>query len=160
MATLPFTTTAVSDGCAAIGTGTSSGNMPVTNYNYAYTQMLYPAELFNGRGNITSIKLQRSTYTNVMNNMKVYLGHTDKTTFSGTSDWVPASDMVEVYSGDFPVGSEWLELDLNTPFVYDGTSTLVVAISNAHADWQNIQNFYYTSAANTVLTRRDDNSPT
>ena len=160
MATLPFTTTAVSDGCAAIGTGTSSGNMPVTNYNYAYTQMLYPAELFNGGGSIISIKLQRSTYTNLMNNMKVYLGHTDKTTFSGSSDWVPASDMVEVYSGDFPVGSEWLELDLNAPFAYDGTSTLVVAVSNAHADWQNIQNFYYTSAANTVLTRRDDNDPT
>ena len=160
MVTLPFTTPAVADGCATVGTGTSSGNMPVTNYNYAYTQMLYPADLFTGAGNIISIKFQRSSYANVMNNMKVYLGHTNKTTFSGTTDWVPASDLVEVYSGDFPVGTEWLELDLDNPFAYDGTSTLVVAISNAHADWQNIQNFYYTTATNTVHTRRDDNYPT
>ena len=150
------TTTAVPGDCLTIGNGTSTGNMPVTNYNYAYTQMIYTADNFNNTGNITSLKLRRSSYSNVMNNMTVYLGTTSKNTFSSASDWVEESAFTQVYSGSFATGSEWLELTFDEPFAYDGSSNLVVAISNAHGDWQHIQNFYYTSASNTVHTRKSD----
>ena len=150
------TTTAVPGDCLTIGNGMSTGNMPVTNFNYAYTQMIYTADNFNNTGNITSMKLKRSSYANVMNNMTVYLGTTSKNTFSSASDWVEESAFTQVYSGSFATGSEWLELTFDEPFAYDGSSNLVVAISNAHNDWHNIQNFYYTSASNTVLTRRND----
>ena len=154
------TTSAVGGGCEQVGDGEYSGNLPVTNYDYAYTQMIYTADKFSKSGNIVSLKLQRSNYTNEMNNMKVYLGTTDKSTFASTIDWVAAEDLTQVYSGSFAAGTdEWLELQLSNPFPYDGTDNLVVAISNAHGDWHTIQYFKYTSTDNTILYRRADSQP-
>ncbi len=154
-----FLTAAQPGNCAQVGEGTSSDNMPVTNYNYAYTQMIYGADLIGQSGTITSLQLKRSTYANVMNNMKVYLGTTSKATFASSSDWVAEEDLKLVYEGSFPAGSSAapdLELTLSEPYVYNGSDNLVVAISNGHGDWNNIQKFYYTSAYNTVLYRRSD----
>lgn len=139
-----------------VGTGTSAGNNPVTNYNYAYAQLIYAADDIAHSGNISSIQLQRSTYANVMNNMKVYIGTTDKTAFTSSSDWVPAEDLTLVYEGAFEAGSEWLVLPFTAPFAYDGTSNIVVAISNGHGNWNSIQNFRYTTVTNTLLVNRSD----
>ena len=155
---IAVTTAAAPGDCQQVGNGTDYGNMPVTNFDYAYTQMIYTADNFTQSGNITSLKLQRSSYSNVMNNMKVYLGTTTKSTFANSSDWVPEADLTEVYSGSFATGTEWLELDFSTsPFNYNGTDNLVVAISNGHGNWNSIQYFKYTTATKTVLTRRNDN---
>jgi len=144
--------------CTSFGTSSSTTNYPVTNYNYAYTQMIYPA--LEGGGNITHLKLQRGSYKYVMNDMKVYIGTTDKTTFASTADWVPAANLTEVYSGSFNKTSEWLDITLTTPYLYDGMSNLVVAISNGCGNASLYQMFKYTSASNTVLSRMDDDDET
>ena len=159
VATVQFTTGTQPGNCKAIGTGTTSGNMPVTNYDYAYTQMIYTADNFEITGNIVSMQLKRSSYANVMNNMKVYIGTTDKSVFASSSDWVAAEDLTLVYQGDFEAGSAAapnLDITFSTPFAYDGSSNIVVAISNGHGNWNSIQNFYYTSVTGTVLCRRAD----
>ena len=161
--TVEFTTGAQPGNCLLVGTATTSGNMPVTNYNYAYTQMIYTADNFDVTGNIQSIQLKRSTYANVMNNMKVYIGTTDKNVFASNSDWVPEEALTLVYQGSFPAGTADapdLDIPFITPFAYDGNSNIVIAISNGHGNYQSIQNFYYTSTTATVLTNRSDNSDT
>lgn len=161
--TVEFTTGAMPGNCLLVGTGTTSGNMPVTNYNYAYTQMIYTADNFDITGNILSIQLKRSSYANVMNNMKVYIGTTDKNVFASNSDWVPEEALTLVYQGNFPAGTADapdLDIPFSTPFAYDGSSNIVIAISNAHGNWNSIQNFYYTSTTATVLTNRSDDSDT
>ena len=154
---IPVTTPAAVGSCETVGTGTSTYSLPVSIYDYAYTQMIYTADNFSQSGAITSLKLQHSSSDSyAMNNMKVYLGTTTKSTFSSTTDWVPENAFTEIYSGSFPTGTEWIELTLTTPFTYNGTDNLVVAISNAHGNWNQHQNFYYTSVSNTVLYRRAD----
>lgn len=161
--TVEFTTAGQPGNCLLVGTATTSGNMPVTNYNYAYTQMIYTADNFDVTGNIQSIQLKRSTYANVMNNMKVYIGTTDKNVFASNSDWVPEEALTLVYQGSFPAGTADapdLDIPFSTPFAYDGSSNIVIAISNGHGDWHNIQNFYYTTTTATVLTNRSDDTDT
>ncbi len=161
--TVEFTTGAQPGNCLLVGTATTSDNMPVTNYNYAYTQMIYTADNFDVTGNIQSIQLKRSTYANVMNNMKVYIGTTDKNVFASSSDWVPEEALTLVYQGSFPAGTADapdLDIPFSTPFAYDGSSNIVIAISNGHGDWHNIQNFYYTTTTATVLTNRSDDTDT
>lgn len=161
--TVVFTTAGQPGNCLLVGTATTSGNMPVTNYNYAYTQMIYTADNFDETGNIQSIQLKRSTYANVMNNMKVYIGTTDKNVFASNSDWVPEEALTLVYQGSFPAGTADapdLDIPFSTPFAYDGSSNIVIAISNGHGDWHNIQNFYYTTTTATVLTNRSDDTDT
>jgi len=146
--------------CVQVGDGTTNGNMPVTNYNYAYTQMIYAKDLISNSGKIQSLVFKRSSYANEMNDMKVYLGTTDKETFSSSSDWIAEDDLTLVYEGDFPAGTASdpdLMLDINAKnFNFDGMKNLVVAVSNGHGNWNSIQNFYYTSAEGTVLYSRDD----
>ena len=161
-ATVGFTTAAQPGDCQLVGNGTNGGNMPVSNYDYAYTQIIYDASLIGKGGKITSIELMRSSYANVMNNMKVYLGTTEKATFDSSSDWIAESELTLVYEGSFPVGTAeapHLVLNLSTPFDYNGTDNLVVAVSNGHGNWNSIQNFYYTVANNTVLCNRADGTP-
>ena len=161
--TVEFTTAGQPGNCLLVGTATTSGNMPVTNYNYAYTQMIYTADNFDVTGNIQSIQLKRSTYANVMNNMKVYIGTTDKNVFASNSDWVPEEALTLVYQGNFPAGTADapdLDIPFIAPFAYDGSSNIVIAISNGHGNWNSIQNFYYTTTTATVLTNRSDDTDT
>jgi len=158
--TLPFTTAPAQGDCYNTGDGTTTGNLPVTNYNYAYTQIIYKASDIDTIGNLIGLQLQRSTYANVMNNMKVYVGLTDKDKFASTTDWVAEANLTQVYSGSFAAGTEWLALPFDAPFAYDGTQNLVVAISNGHGNWNSIQNFYYTATDSSLITRRNDDDAT
>ncbi len=66
------------------------------------------------------------------NDWVVYMGNTTKTTFATTTDWVPLASMTQVYSGTLstapPITPLWMEITLTTPFVYNGTDNLVIAV--------------------------------
>jgi len=153
----------------SIGTGTAtSSNLPVYScYGYNYSQQLYTAaELTTAIGTtntvITKVRFYVSataaTQTNY-NQWTVYFGNTTKTTFSSTTDWVPLSQMSQVYSGTLGTMTtgNWVELSLTTPFVWDGTSNLVIAVDenapgySCTATWG-----AYTSGANTGIYQYSD----
>lgn len=92
----------------------------------------------------------------------VYLGHTTKTTFASTTDWVPVASMTMVFNGTvtFPSAGNWMEITLTTPFAYNNVDNLVVAVdentpSYAAADcyWRT-----FTSGANTGIYYYNDNT--
>jgi uncharacterized protein (TIGR02145 family) len=132
----------------SIGSGTTrSSAIPInSNYGYTYSQQVYLASDYNTAGGtgLTSISKLRfyyngtgsggtvgsSTTTTTFDNWTIYMGNTSKSSFSSTTDWVPSSALTQVFSGTvtFPAPGNWMEITFATPFLWDGTSNLVVAV--------------------------------
>jgi hypothetical protein len=68
--------------------------------------------------------------TSNSNSWTVYLGHTTKTGFTTSTDWVPFSALTQVFTGNvtIPSAGNWIEIVLSTPFNYNNTDNLVVAV--------------------------------
>ena len=114
-----------------IGEGTSTnGYFPVYNYyRYSATQQIYLASEVDGKNVITGIKfyLDANTIT-TKDDVKIYLGHTTKETFSNTSDGIPFDEMQEVYSGNLNCITGWNHFEFDNIFRYDGINNLVIAV--------------------------------
>lgn len=129
-----------------IGTGTSdNGIVPINScYGYSYTQQIYThADIVAANGGnptatntITAIRfyvteLPWDGVTSDSEDWVVYLGTTTDATFSSSTDWVPLSELTEVFNGTatFPAAADnWMEFVFDAPFEWDGTSNLVVAV--------------------------------
>ncbi len=124
-----------------IGAGTSNGPyFPIYScYGYNYSQQIYLAsELIaagagGGAGYINKIrfKVQSPTLSNsTYLTWTVYLGNTGLNQFATTTSWAPVASLQQCFTGDIPtlVADQWMELTLTTPFLWDGSSNLIVAI--------------------------------
>ncbi len=113
------------------GTGTSYYVPLYGYYVYSYSQQIYNQAEVNAKGQITKIRLYyvSGSYANTTN-WTVYLGHTTKTSFSSTSDWIPVSALTQVFSGTvtYPAEGNWLEITLSTPFSYNNVDNLILAV--------------------------------
>lgn len=158
---------------ATVGTGTSNSyNAPVNSlYGYSYTQQLYPASLISAAGGspsagpITKIRfyIGSGVYSANNNAWTVYMGNTTKTAFSTTTDWVPLSSLTNVFSGtaSFPSSAGWQEIVLTTPFIWDGTSNIVIAVDENAASYSCCNYYNYTSTAgySAIWYRNDVTNP-
>ncbi len=103
---------------------------------YSYSQQLYyPANFPNLSGQNSLITKIRFYYVSgngaVNDDWTVYLGTTTQNTYTqSTASWVPTSQMTQVFTGtvSFPAANNWMEITLATPFVWNGTTNLVVGI--------------------------------
>ncbi len=117
----------------SIGNGNYSSTSPYTpSYNYSYSQTIYLVTEIPGSGyiNFLSFKYQGNSLSS-SDKLKVYLGLTNKNNFDEDTSWIPASSMTLVYDetlSNYNVPG-WINLQLTTPFLYDGSSNLVVAIN-------------------------------
>jgi len=146
-----------------IGAGTAtSSNLPIYScYGYNYSQQLYKAsELTTALATnttITKIKFFVSATADPQSNYNqwvVYMGNTTKTAFSSNTDWVPLAQMTSVYSGTLPnmTAGTWVEIPLSTPFVWNGTDNLVIAVDENAASWSCTGTWgAYTSTANSGI---------
>lgn len=150
-----------------IGSGTSSTSAyyPVySNFGYSYSQQIYLASEINavvtpGQRYITKIRFRHvsagtvSTY----NNWTVYMGNSSKNEFTTTSDWVPYADLTQVFTGTVtPVSSTWMEITLATPFLWDGTNNLVVAVDENAASFSSSTWQSYTASSNRAIQYYSD----
>ena len=158
----------VLDNCETkqIGTGTAGVyQYPVDNYyRYSYVQELYDAATLAAQGitaenGIKSISFQYTKSLVATKQITVYLGNTTKTNFSSTSDWVAASGLSQVFSGDITLTNGWVTINFQQPFIYNGTN-LVVAINNTSGAYSgNSDNAYLchaTGTNNTTLWAHQD----
>ena len=106
-------------------------------YSYTYSQQIYTAaEISNASGlpgDITAIRFFHVAGADAIgtgwNNWTVYLGGTLQNAFGSAADWVPYPQLQQVFSGSVqPVLGNWMEIVLDTPFHWDGTMNLVVAV--------------------------------
>ncbi|MCB0758229.1 MAG: choice-of-anchor J domain-containing protein, partial [Flavobacteriales bacterium] len=148
------------------GTGTSI-YLPLRNfYGYNYTQQIYTAAQVTQGGKIDKIRfmLNAGGLSN-STDWVVYMGNTAKTSFTSTTDWIPVASMTQVFSGtvpDAPPTGTWMEITLTTPFVYNGTDNLVIAVDentpgygSSSTNWR-----AFTSGSNTgIYYYNDSNNP-
>ncbi|MEN4760843.1 fibronectin type III domain-containing protein [Chryseobacterium sp. C39-AII1] len=122
-----------------IGVGTAThAFLPVYSCSaFNYSQQIYTAtEVAAAVGTnnyITSVKFFVSTTGTAQANYNqwvVYMGNTSQTDFATTSSWVPSASLTQVYTGTLPTMTPgtWVEIPLTTPFLWDGTSNMVIAV--------------------------------
>ena len=110
--------------------------IPVYNsssYKYSYSQQIFLASELGGTPmDIKSIAFEYkyATALTSRSNVNIYLGHTTKSTFSSTTDWVPYSDLQLVYSGNLNCTMGWNTFVFNSVFHYNGTSNLVIVVDD------------------------------
>ncbi|MGI6197564.1 MAG: carboxypeptidase regulatory-like domain-containing protein [Candidatus Cloacimonadaceae bacterium] len=114
-----------------------------TRCHSSYSQVIYPQTKINHEGEISKLRFfHKGSANGSLNNSqfwKIYLGHIQDAAFASTSDWEPIANLTEVFSGNVPVtlppgNREWIEFILDTPFVYNNTDNLVVAVFAANYD--------------------------
>ncbi|MGX7666174.1 T9SS type A sorting domain-containing protein [Flavobacterium pedocola] len=148
----------------SIGTGTDQlQSLPFDPYyGYTYGQSIYLASEIGATGTITGIQWYFSgnagaTIPNSQG-LTVYIGHTAKSTFASTTDWEPVAGLTQVYTGGVTAnGPGWVTITFTTPFVYNGTSNLLIAVDENMAGFDTSNDdFYNTSAANRSIYYRSD----
>lgn len=127
---------------------------------YSTIQSIYTAAEMGGARKIETIAYQvYQAGALSTNKVEIYMGHTTKSYFSSGSDYEKVSGMTLVYSGSprLAASTGWEEFALSTPFVYNGTSNLVVVVAMKASPWTN-GSYYYSSTSNAqCLYRASDN---
>lgn len=134
IATVSFTTGTQPGNCATVGTGTSTAYLLYTSYGNTYSQHIYTAEelaaLGYGAGTINSVAFDYSgTSSTYEKTQSVYIGTTQQTSYTGytANDFI--GDLTLVYGPTLlSYEAGWREYTFETPFVWDGTSNIVVGV--------------------------------
>jgi hypothetical protein len=132
-----------------------------TFYKFSYVQEIIDASLIGDPGIITQIAfnfIKTSAITRT--NQTIYLAHTNKTEFTGTSDWIPISEFTQVFTGtiNYNNANAWFNIELNEPFEYTG-GNLVIAYLNNHGAYEDSNPTFYmhtTTGYKTISYRKDD----
>lgn len=152
---LPFASQAQET--VTIGEGTSTTYVTPFNslWGYSFVEQIYLASEIGTDGNITAVRFQQTTSTSQTNNITLYMKNVTRSTFSSSSDYesVSASDIV--YTGSVTFASGWVEIQLDQPFEYDGSSNLLVAMHEYTPGYSSIY-FNYTEATDRVVTFHSD----
>ena len=103
---------------------------------FSYTQNIYTAAELTAAGVpagavITAIEFSNGTGESlVLHNCRTYMAHRPTTSFTSASDYTPYNQLTLVDSSDWvTTGSGWFLVNLATPYVWDGTGNLLVAVS-------------------------------
>ncbi len=153
---------------AQINLGTGSTNIGVapisTYYGYSYVQQIFTKQEINANaaGNITGLKFYLSPSASIANSSQwiIYLGLTTKSSFVTDSDWIPSSQLTQVFSGTVTNVNGVISVTFPTPFAYNNVSNLVVAAEENSAgydanDYEEAM-YVYPGAQNSTLWFRDD----
>ncbi|MBR4535498.1 MAG: fibronectin type III domain-containing protein [Bacteroidales bacterium] len=144
-----------------IGDGTSTTYVTPFNslWGYSFVEQIYTAAEIDMSGNITSISFNCSSSDSQTNNITVYMKNVSRSTFSSSSDYesVTAADIV--YSGSWSFSQGWNTITLDVPFLYDGSSNLLIAMHEYTSGYSS-RYFYYTSTTDAVISfHSDSNDP-
>lgn len=151
----------------------SNYTIPVNNfYNYSYTQQIYLADDIGMPGTITTIRFYwtgGSSGLEGSDNWTIYMGHKPEDAFEDAEDWLAFSELTEVFSGTVTLTTpittpQWVEIELTTPFEYDGASNLVIAGLETDDDYPGTSSTFRTTAVTTagfrsIAYRSDGTAP-
>ena len=160
----PYTFTTPTPGQIGGGIETSS-NLPIySNYGYNYSQQIYLASeltavLDPGSTFITKIRFKQVAVGTTANykNWTVYLGNSSKTVFANATDWEPISNLTEAFTGDLNfAANSWVEITLSTPFNWDGTSNIIVAVDENSTGFSSSSFASFASGSNRGIAYYSD----
>ena len=150
--------------CIEIGIGTQpSFHAPYnTHYKYSLNQTIYLKDEIGTSGKISQIAYycsEAGVYGLYCQSIRIYMGHTTKTTFAGSSDYIDASNFTLVFSREgYIIGkaTDWEVITLDSEFEYNGTNNLVVCVCKSAERYSTEITYRYTSSASSVLYRNSD----
>lgn len=146
------------------GNSTSSYLPTYSYYKYSFTEQIYTAAEIGEPGVITAISFKVSNARSTTRKVDLYLKYTNKTAFTSKTGWEPLSLSDKVYSGNVTFNaSGWTTVTLATPFIYDGTSNIVIGMDDNTGSYvsssSNCPKFYvYPTGANRALRIYGDNN--
>ncbi len=155
-----------------IGTGTTTNSyIPIYGYyDYSVSQQIVLQSEYadqNGiAGNITKIRwyvASNAGSSSTWNTWAVYIGHTTKTAYTGSTDWIPLNTATLVYDGAIsPTNGQWMEVTLTTPFNNNGVDNLVVTVIDKKVGYTTLSTYptfrSYTSTNRGLYAYQDDNA--
>lgn len=152
-----------------LGSGsTDVGPAPIsTYYGYSYVQQIFSKQEINAdaAGNITGLTFYSNPSMSMVNSSDwvVYLGLTTKSSFDTESDWIPVSGLTQVYAGTVTNVNGVINITFATPFHYNNTDNLVVAVDENSADYDDngdeIMHVYPSAPNSTLYFRNDGTNP-
>lgn len=166
-----FGTTLSCSDCAIDGTGTVENaiidgsyyghHAPIEPYwSWTYSQQIYYQSEIDQEGDITQLAFEYNGYSSYTDQVEIYLGHTTKSSFTSTSNWIPYSDLTLVYDGNYSVSSTkgWYWIEFDTPFTYNNTDNLVIAVYEKTSSYHSASDEFYVAdgGLDRVLTYYDD----
>ena len=120
-----------------IGSGTDTNEyLPSYNYyKYTLSEQIYTSAELGNAGIITSIAFYNGGAEKTRT-LDFYMKATTKSSFSGNTDWITVSAGDKVFSGSVTmVANDWTTITLSSPFVYDGTSNVVLVVDDNSGTW-------------------------
>lgn len=115
---------------------------------YTYSQTIYKAVQIGKPGFISSIMYQyNGGQAWGPDDIRIYMGHTSKTQFLNSTDWVSVSNLQLVADTAITVVNSpgWVEIQLQTPFYYNGVDNLIIAVDENTADSHSSSSDFYSS---------------
>ena len=104
-------------------------------YNYSLTQQIYTADEIGTSGIISSIAFYNDGAKKTRD-YDFYLVASDKTSFANGTDWVAVTEENKVFSGTVTMtAEEWTMIEFDKPYVYDGTSNLILVADDNSGEW-------------------------
>ncbi len=136
-------------------------------FGYTYSQTIYLQSEIDVTGRrVEKISYLYNQHSAMVNNNEwvIYMAHTSETEYSSTTSWLPIDQFTEVYNGPLPtIGTDgWVEFTLTTPFVYNNTDNLVVAVEENQPEYASgSDDFYATDVTGdrSIVARNDSNNP-
>lgn len=140
-----------------IGDGTNTSfHVPFNSlYNYSFVEQLYPASEIGTAGTITAIGFNMASNNTQTNSVVVFMKHVTRSRFEDVSDYESVSEEDIVFEGSWDVANGWPTIILDTPFEYDGTSNLLIAIDENKPGFGR-REFYITEADSCCLNYYSD----
>ena len=141
-------------------TGDSTGSSyytPVNNYyNYTLTETIIEAAEIGGPMRIDTISLHYM-YSSPMTNktdVTIWLQPTTKSSFSSTSDidLLDSSIAVQIFSDSMNFSYGWNDIVLPTPYVFDGTSNLMLIVDDNSYDYDGSSYKFSTTSCSDYKT--------
>ena len=148
----------------SLGTGTTTGGAPVNPYfRNSFCQQIFTQQEINaaGPGVITALKFYGSDLSTFSNtpNIKFWIGHTNKSSYSSTTDWISVDDLTLIHDGTIDRNDGVTTITIPSGFNYNNIDNIViVGFKEATSGDAGINSrFYtYTGGASTVLSKNID----
>lgn len=143
-----------------IGSGDATNEyLPTyTYYNYSISQQIYTSTELGDAGYIESIDFYCSAVKT--RDLDIYMVHTDKDSFSNSTDWIIVSSGDKVFSGSvaFTAGA-WKTIELNSGFNYNGTQNIAIVVVDNTGSWVSNPTFKAFSATSQAIYNYNDDDP-
>ena len=144
-----------------IGSGNNTSQyLPTYTYNrYSFSEQIYTAAEIGSAGTIRTLSFRVSSNA-TSRNVAIYLKHTTKTSFTSNTNWESMSNSDLVFNGTVTFTSGWTEITLDTPFEYNGTSNLIVAVDDNNYDYtfNAMQCYTYNAGSDRSIYVTSDNT--